>query len=417
MGRVTRIEPDQVVLASGTVNMKRFERRTNEILVLTELLDRTVTIRENGQSASIVDAAMEPNRTRDWVISRLAVRTQHPRLSRRRGELFQVEWNEVDGLAAAETEQGTDALLATLSDMRAADVATALQDMPAKRRIEVGRRARRRAARRRAAGAGRGRPGRAAARSSRTSAPPTCSRRWTTTTPPTCSARCPAADQERLLELMEPEEAEPVRRLMTYADYTAGGMMTSEPVILLPDATVAEALALGCATRSCPPALAAQVFVVRPPQAHAHRPVPRHRAHPAAAARAAVRAGQRRVREGHRRAASGGADRARSPGTWRPTTSSRRRSSTSTTGCSARCRSTTCSTTCCPRAGATSTGTSRRGGSGRRCAMADRRTRLDQPKVAARAAAALRRRGVRPLDRADRALPRHRPLPRRTRRC
>ena len=28
MGRVTRIEPDQVVLSSGTVNMKRFERRT-----------------------------------------------------------------------------------------------------------------------------------------------------------------------------------------------------------------------------------------------------------------------------------------------------------------------------------------------------------------------------------------------------
>ena len=27
MGRVTRIEPDQVVLTSGTVNMKRFERR------------------------------------------------------------------------------------------------------------------------------------------------------------------------------------------------------------------------------------------------------------------------------------------------------------------------------------------------------------------------------------------------------
>src|SRR6184192_2021767 len=57
MGRVTRIEPDQVVLSSGTVNMKRFERRANEVLVLTELLDRTVTVRESGQSATIVDAA------------------------------------------------------------------------------------------------------------------------------------------------------------------------------------------------------------------------------------------------------------------------------------------------------------------------------------------------------------------------
>src|SRR6478672_12228289 len=69
MGRVTRIEPDQVVLSSGTVNMKRFERRSNELLVLSELLDRAVTIRDSGQRVTIVDAAIEQNRTRDWVIS------------------------------------------------------------------------------------------------------------------------------------------------------------------------------------------------------------------------------------------------------------------------------------------------------------------------------------------------------------
>jgi Mg/Co/Ni transporter MgtE len=74
------------------------------------------------------------------------------------------------------------------------------------------------------------------------------------------------ADQQRLLELMEPEDAEPVRRLMSYDDTTAGGMMTSEPVILLPDATVAEALAL-VRNPELSPAIAAQVYVVRPPQA------------------------------------------------------------------------------------------------------------------------------------------------------
>jgi Mg/Co/Ni transporter MgtE len=43
-------------------------------------------------------------------------------------------------------------------------------------------------------------------------------------------------------------------------------LMTSEPVILLPDATVAEALAL-VRNPELSPAIAAQVFVVRPPQA------------------------------------------------------------------------------------------------------------------------------------------------------
>jgi Mg/Co/Ni transporter MgtE len=264
MGRVTRIEPDQVVLASGTVNMKRFERRTNEILVITELLDRTVTVRENGKSATIVDAAMEPTRTRDWVISRLAVRTQGARLSRRRGELFQVEWNEVDGLALTETQQGTDALLAMLAEMRAADVATALQDMTPKRQLEVANALDderladvlqelpeddqldllRQLADERAADVLEAMDDDDAA---------------------DLLGDMPAADQERLLELMEPEEAEPVRRLMTYADYTAGGLMTSEPVIMLPDATVAEALAR-VRDPELTPALAAQVFVVRPPQ-------------------------------------------------------------------------------------------------------------------------------------------------------
>jgi flagellar motility protein MotE (MotC chaperone) len=266
MGRVTRIEPDAVVLSSGTVNMKRFERRPSEVLVLAELLDRTVTVRETGQQGTIVDAAMEQNRSRDWVITKLAVRSHGGgRLTRRRGQLWQVAWNEVDGLAMVETEQGTNTLLSVLSDMRPADVAQALQDMPDKRRREV-----------------------VAALDDERLAdvlqemPEDDQVELLSTLDDERAADVleamddddaadllgdlPAHDQQRLLELMEPEEAEPVRRLMRYGDYTAGGLMTSEPVILLPDATVAEALAL-VRNPELTPAIAAQVFVVRPPQA------------------------------------------------------------------------------------------------------------------------------------------------------
>ncbi|HEX2192777.1 MAG TPA: CBS domain-containing protein [Acidimicrobiales bacterium] len=74
----------------------------------------------------------------------------------------------------------------------------------------------------------------------------------------------PPERQRQLLDAMEPGEADPLRRLIKYDAATAGGLMTSEPVVVPPEATVAEALAR-LRDPDLPPALAGQVFVAQPP--------------------------------------------------------------------------------------------------------------------------------------------------------
>jgi CBS domain-containing protein len=73
-----------------------------------------------------------------------------------------------------------------------------------------------------------------------------------------------AGRRAELLRAMDPDEAEPVRRLLNYQPDTAGGLMTPEPVIVSPTTTVAEALAR-VRDPALPVPLAAAVFVCRPP--------------------------------------------------------------------------------------------------------------------------------------------------------
>jgi flagellar motility protein MotE (MotC chaperone) len=264
IGRMTSAEPDAVVLTTGSVNLRRFEQRPGEALVLGGLLDRTATVTEDGARVTVVDAAMEQTRTRDWVLTRVAVREAGSRLTRRRGHVRQLDWSELEGLGPApDATQGADALLDVLATARPADLANMLLDLDPKRRHEI-----------------------AAALDDERLADvlgelPEGSQvkilasldderaadileEMDPDDAADLLAELPVGERERLMQLMEPGEAAPVRRLLRYSDDTAGGMMTSEPIILSPDATIAEALAR-VRNPDVSPALATQVYVCRPP--------------------------------------------------------------------------------------------------------------------------------------------------------
>jgi len=264
MLRVTTIDPGAVTLTTGMVNLRRFAQRPNEILVLGELLDARVRVAETSAEVIVVDAAIERTRSQDWVISRLAVRPRRTRLGRR-GHVAVMDWSEFTGLSLSQDDQGAEGLLAVFDGMRAADVAAALRDLPERRRLDVVD----------------------ALHDERLAdvfqeLPESDQRELLTyldddraadileaMDPDDAAdllAELPSAESNRFLELMEPEESAPVRRLLRYSADTAGGLMTPEPLILTPDATVAEALAR-VRNPDVLPALASMVFVCRPPTA------------------------------------------------------------------------------------------------------------------------------------------------------
>lgn len=261
--RVTGIEPGAVI-TTGIVNIRRFSQRKVETLAVGELFDRVVTLRDGSGDVTIRDIAIEQDRNRDWKVSRLYVqRASSGPLGLRRGESFTVSPDEVTGLAASVEQQGATALLATMEDLKPADLADVLADLPLARQVEV------------AAELEDERLADAVEELSDDDAVTLISALDVARAADVLDAMQPddAADlvaelpREKaatLLELMQPEEAKDVRRLMTYDEYTAGGLMTSEPIVLPPEATVAQFLA-HARKAEIPPALAAVAFICRPP--------------------------------------------------------------------------------------------------------------------------------------------------------
>ncbi|GGX90323.1 magnesium transporter MgtE N-terminal domain-containing protein [Streptomyces hiroshimensis] len=263
MTRVTGVESGQVI-TTGVINMRRFEQRPTETLVLGELLDRRVRLVDGGEEVTVLDVAIiQLPARRDWEIDKVFVRRGKGGALRRKGETLTVEWSAVTGFSLEEHGQGAASLLATFERLRPADLASVLHHLSPKRRSEV------------AAALdddrladvleelpeddqieilGKLKEERAA----------DVLEAMDPDDAADLLSELPEDEKERLLTLMQPDEAADVRRLLAYEERTAGGLMTTEPIVLRPDATVADALAR-VRNRDLSPALAAQVYVCRPP--------------------------------------------------------------------------------------------------------------------------------------------------------
>ncbi|WP_104117129.1 CBS domain-containing protein [Arthrobacter sp. B1805] len=265
MTRITSMDPSQII-CTGLVNLRRFEQRGAEMLVVAELFDRRLTLRDGSGSAVVEDIAMERNRAGDWHVSQLFVRrggsTSPLRGLRRGGERLIIDW--LDAFHGTTDEpQGATQFVAQHDDLKAADFADALHEMTDKRRIEV---------------AGELQDDRLADVLQElpdddqvqilTSLTRERAADVLEEMDPDDAAdllnELTEAQKEELLQLMEPEDAEDVRRLLEYEEDTAGSLMTTVPVILPPEATVAEALA-HVRREELTPALASSIFVCRPP--------------------------------------------------------------------------------------------------------------------------------------------------------
>ena len=279
MLRVASIDPRSVSLISGTINLHRFQSRPGENLVLGALVDSIIGVDpEPGKSGDeagrptryqVVDVEIERQRTRDWLVSRVAVRARRGRGPLgRRGPVSIHPWARIRGLdddAIGTPEHGAESLVEQYADLRPADVAHALRELPEVRRLEVARTL----DDERLADILQELPHDEQTEIVTRLELERAADVLEAMDPDDAAdllGELPEKDAESFLERMNPEGSAPVRRLLNFDADTAGGLMTPEPIILSPQTTVAEALA-HCRNPDLSPALASLVFVVRPPTA------------------------------------------------------------------------------------------------------------------------------------------------------
>lgn len=269
IGRITSIGAGQII-ATGLINVRRFEQRGGETRMIAEMIGREVRVKNPSASdvradttATIEDAAIERTRSGEWVVSELFVRFPKPAAPFARGDTRTVHWSDIRLAGDSERAQSAELLIQTLVDLKPADLAEALLELPNARMLEV------------VAALPDERVADALEEMVESDQLALLAQLQSDRTADVLDrmepddaadliAALPAAQGEELLELMEPEEAEDVRRLLEYDSDTAGGLMSPSPIVLSGESSVAEGLAL-IRRAEIPPAMASAVYVTNPP--------------------------------------------------------------------------------------------------------------------------------------------------------
>lgn len=254
LGRISEISGDGARLRGGAVDLRRFERRAGEILA------NDLQGRQTG-AGMVADTAISPARSprTGWEVSAVAL-AQGRGLLRR--DPVVVPWHSCPELF----EEGPLAeQLASLREMQPADLAAAVGGLPPSRRGQIAEaldddqladlleEMPEADQVRLLTGLGLERSADVVEEMQPDDAADLL-------------AEMPAAQRERVLAAMETLQAADLRRLLRYDATTAGGLMTSQPLVFAPNRPIAEVLAR-ISDPALPATQAAQAYVCEPPTA------------------------------------------------------------------------------------------------------------------------------------------------------